>query len=222
MRARVLALDRDAKAPAPAGHRAIGTGRRQRLDDGLDDLLPAMIGRQGHRRPRVGPHHRARLGDNRDRPKSAVVFRGMRVDQIGQRDDDRGVHVGVGRVDKARHLLVRVREVDCQIAAALCDRGANIDVVIAAPVIVEHCFPVINAVLPPGDDRAGLALGAVEHRLDRRIRDRPAEFAGERQKAALPDMRRPDHRREVAAKIPRVADIGRDHLRRSRRGSPRS
>src|SRR5438105_15101981 len=49
-RARVFALYRDAKAAAPAGHRTFGAGRRQGLDDRLDELLAAMIGRQGHRR----------------------------------------------------------------------------------------------------------------------------------------------------------------------------
>src|SRR5205823_5401502 len=43
-RARVLALDRDAKAAAPAGHRPVGAGRRQRLDDRFDNFLAAMIG----------------------------------------------------------------------------------------------------------------------------------------------------------------------------------
>src|SRR5206468_10749453 len=42
--ARVLALDRDAKAAPPPGHRALGAGRRQRLDDRLYDFLAAMAG----------------------------------------------------------------------------------------------------------------------------------------------------------------------------------
>src|SRR5439155_23819413 len=46
----VPALDRDAEAAAPAGHRAVGTGRRQRLDDRLDDLLADVIGGEGPRR----------------------------------------------------------------------------------------------------------------------------------------------------------------------------
>ena len=82
----------------------------------------------------------------------------------------------------------------------------------AAAVIVEHCLAVIDAVPPLGDDRPGLALGAVEHRLDRGVGDRPAEFGRQCQQPPLADMRRADHRREIAAKIARVADIGRDHL----------
>src|SRR5438067_2084315 len=38
---RVAALDRDAEPPAPAGHRPLRAGRRQCLDDRLDDLLAA-------------------------------------------------------------------------------------------------------------------------------------------------------------------------------------
>src|SRR5439155_15910079 len=71
----VPALDRDAEAAAPAGHRAVGTGRRQRLDDRLDDLVAAMIRGQRHRRAGVGPDHGARLGDDRDWTKGAVVLR---------------------------------------------------------------------------------------------------------------------------------------------------
>src|SRR6266542_982882 len=92
----------------------------------------------------IGPHHRARLGDDLDRTKGAVVFWGVRVDQIGQRDDDRGIHVRVGRVDEARDLGLRVGEVDLQIAAGFGDRGADMDVVVAAPIIVEQRLAVID------------------------------------------------------------------------------
>src|SRR5206468_782948 len=84
--------------PAPAGHCPLRAGRRQRLDDRLDDLLAAVVGGQGDWRAGVGPYHGARLGDDLDWPKGAVVFRGVRVDQIGQRDDDRGIHVRVGGI----------------------------------------------------------------------------------------------------------------------------
>ena len=86
------------------------------------------------------------------------------------------------------------------------------DVVVAAAVVVEQRLAAINPVLPFGDYRAGLPLGAVEHRFDRRVGDLPAKFLGERQHPALADMGRADHRREVAAEIARMADIGRDHL----------
>ena len=83
----------------------------------------------------------------------------------------------------------------------------------AAPVIVEHCLAAIDAILPSRNLRPGLALGAVEHRLDRRIGDRPAELRCQRQQAPLAEMRRADHRGKVAAEVARVAHIGRDHLK---------
>ncbi len=210
--ARVASLDRDAEAAAPAGHRALGAGRRQRLDDRLEDLLGAVVGRQRDRRAGIGPDHGAGFGDDLERAEGAVVFRRVRVDQVGQRDDDRRIHVGVGRIDKARDLRMRVAEVDLQVAARFRDRRADMDVLVAAPVVVEHRLAEIDPVPPLRDDRAGLPLGAVEHGFDRGVRRLPAEFVRQRQKAPLADMRRADHRREVAAEIARVADIGRDHL----------
>ena len=106
-------------------------------------------------------------------------------------------------------------ESDRSIARSLprfVDRGADVDVVVAAAVVVEQRLAVVDAVRPFGDDRAGLPLGAVEHRLDRGVGDRPAELRGQRQKAPLADMGRADHRREIAAEIARMAHIGRDHL----------
>ena len=79
-------------------------------------------------------------------------------------------------------------------------------------VVVEESLAVVDAVLPCRDHRARLALGAIQHRLDRGVRRLPAELAGERQHAPLPDMRRADHRREVAAEIVRMAHVGRQHL----------
>jgi hypothetical protein len=120
--------------------------------------------------------------------------------------------VRIGRVDEARHLLVRIREIDDEIAAAFGDRGTDVNVVVAAAVVVEKCLAAVDAVLPAGDDRPGPALGAVEHGLDRRIGDRPAERRRQRQQSPLTEMRRADHRGEIAAEVARVADIGRDHL----------
>ena len=209
---RILALDGDAETASPAGHRAVGAGRRQGLDDRLDDLLPAVVGRQGDGCSGVGPHHRARFCNDRQRAEGAVVFGCVGVDQVGQRDDDRGIHVRVGGVDEARHLLVRVGQIDRQVAAALRYRRADVNVIVAAAVIVEQCLTLVDAVPPLGDDCAGLAFGAVEHRLDCCIGERPAEFGRQREQPPLADMRRADHRREIAAEIAWVPDIGRDHL----------
>src|SRR5215467_16270419 len=142
----ILALDRDAEAAAPAGHRAPGAGRRERLYDRLDDLLAAVVGRQRNRRAGIGPDDRAGLRHDVERAKRAVVFRRMRIDQVRQRDDDRGIHVGVGRVYEARDLRVRVGQVDLQIAAGFCNRCADVDVLVAAPVIVEPRLAEIDAV----------------------------------------------------------------------------
>src|SRR5205823_12261933 len=79
-RAWVLALDRDAEPAAPAGHRALRTGRCQRLDDRLDDFLAAMIGRQSDRRAGISPDDRAGFGDDVERAEGAVVFGRVRVD----------------------------------------------------------------------------------------------------------------------------------------------
>src|SRR4051812_30529650 len=42
--ARVLALDGDPEAPTPTRHRALRTGRRQRLHNRFDDLVGRMAG----------------------------------------------------------------------------------------------------------------------------------------------------------------------------------
>jgi hypothetical protein len=72
-RARILALDRDAEAPAPAGHRAVRAGRRERLDDRLDDFLRAVAGAERDRCALARPHDGAFLDDHLDRPQHAVV-----------------------------------------------------------------------------------------------------------------------------------------------------
>src|SRR5205823_3055607 len=48
-RARVYALDGDAKAPRPPGDDALGTAGPEGLDDGLGDLLRAVVGGERHR-----------------------------------------------------------------------------------------------------------------------------------------------------------------------------
>src|SRR5205807_2347876 len=53
--------DRDAEAPRPAGQHAVRAAWGERLDHRLRDLLRAVVGRQRHRRGRVGPDHRAFL-----------------------------------------------------------------------------------------------------------------------------------------------------------------
>ena len=176
------------------------------------DLLRAVIGAQRHRRALVRPHDGAGLGDHLQRAERAVVLRRVRIDQIGQRHHDRGAHVREGRVDESDHLLMRIRQIDGQVAASLGHCRADVDVGVAMAVVIEERLAVVHAVLPGRDHRARLAFGAVEHRLDRRVRGVPAELAGERQHAPLADMRRADHRREVAAEVVRMAHVGHQHF----------
>jgi hypothetical protein len=112
----------------------------------------------------------ALAGHDRDGPEGAVVLRRLRVDQIRQRDHHRGARVRIGGVDEPVHLLVAVREVDLEVAAALRDLGADVDVLEAVPVVVDHRLAVVDAVGPLTDHGAHLPLRPVENRLDGAVR----------------------------------------------------
>ena len=210
--ARVDALDGDAVAPAPACHGAVGAGRRECPHDRLDDLLPAVAGAQRDGRAWPRPDDGALLHLNLDRPESAVVFRGVGIDQVGERHHHGRLGVGEGGVDDADHLRVAVGQVDLEVAARLGDAGANVDVLELVAVVVEEGLPCIDAIFPSGDDRTHLALGAVEHGLDAGVRRRRAELLHEPLQAPLADARRADHGGQVAAEVARVADVEDDHL----------
>ena len=164
--ARVFALDGDAEALAPAGHGALRTGGRQRLDDRLDDLLAAMAGAERDRRAFVGPHDGALFGDHLDRPEGSAVLRRVGIDQEGDRHADGGPGVGVGGIDEAGHLRIGVRQIDHEIAAPFGDLGVDADILVAAAVVVEQRQAFIDAFLPFGENRAGLPLGGVEDGFD--------------------------------------------------------
>ena len=104
------------------------------------------------------------------------------------------------------------REVDLEVAAALGDRGADLDVDGAVAVVVEHRLAAIDAVPPARDHRPHLALGAIEHGLDRGVGGGAAELGEQRAKAPLADPGGADHRREIATKLARMADVEDDHL----------
>ena len=55
---------------------------------------------------------------------------------------------------------MRIREVDLEIAAALGDGGADVDVLEFVAIVVENGLAAVDAVLPFRDHRPGLALGA--------------------------------------------------------------
>ena len=82
----------------------------------------------------------------------------------------------------------------------------------AMAVIVEKRLAVEDAVLPGRDDRARLLLRRVEDRLDRGFDDGRAEFAEQFRHAPLAEMRRAQHRGEIAAKFAGVADVERQQV----------
>ena len=126
--ARIDALDGDAEAPSPAGHRALRAGGRQRPDDRLDDLLAAVVGAQRDRRAGPRPDDRAFLELHVSGRNAPSFFGVSGIDQVGERHDDGGVRVGEGGVDEADDLRVAVGEIDLEVAAALGDAGADVDV----------------------------------------------------------------------------------------------
>ena len=95
-----------------------------------------------------------------------------------------------------------------EIAATQRDPRVNVDVVKAVSVVVEMGDTLVLPVRPLGDDGgAGLAFGAVEHRLHRGMGGLGAELGAQGVQPAFADPGRPDHRRHVAPEVPRVADV---------------
>ena len=104
------------------------------------------------------------------------------------------------------------RQVDLDIAALLGDLRRDPDVGAAMAVIVEKRLAVKHAVLPGRDHGAGLLLGRVENGLDRGFDHRRAELAEQFCHTPLAEMRRPQHRGEIAAKFARVSDVQRQQV----------
>ena len=210
--ARVFALDRDPEPAAPAGHRALRAGRRQRLHDRLDDFIRGMAGAQRHRPARIGPHHRALLGDHLQRPQRAGVLGDFGVDQIGKGHRHRRLHVGVRGVHKTGRLRIGVGQVDLDVAALLGDLGGDADIGAAMAVIVEKRLAMKDAVLPGRDHGPRLLLRRIEDRLDRRFDHRRAELRKQSRQPPLAEMRRAQHRGEVAAEFAGVANVQRQQI----------
>src|SRR5262245_11816870 len=210
--ARVHALHRHSIAAAPTLLGTLVTGWRQSADDGLDDLLSAMVGAQGDRRTRTRADDGALFYFQAQGPKGAVVLGRLRVDQVGERNHRSRIGIGIGRIDEPRNLRVAVAEVDLKVAAVLQDAGAYRDVMGAVPIIIEKGLPRIGTIRPRGDDGAYLPLGCIEHGRDGRVCHRRAELVEELQQTALADARRADHRRQIAAKIAGMAHIEHDHF----------
>ena len=98
-------------------------------------------------------------------------------------------------------------QVDLDIAAALGNFCGDPDVAAAVTIVVQKRLAVENPVLPGRYHCAGLLLGGIENGFHRGLDDRRTEFRKQPRQPALPQMRRTDHRRQIAAKIAGVADI---------------
>src|SRR4029077_10237749 len=79
-------------------------------------------------------------------------------------------------------------------------------------VLVEKRLAVKDAVLPGRDHRAGLLLGRIEDRFNGGCDDGRAELREQFRDAPLAEMRSPEHRGEVAAKLARVSDVQRQQI----------
>ena len=210
-RARIPPLEGNPKPLAPRRHRLLRAGGSESGDHRLDDLLPAVGGRHGDRRPVFGPHDRAPLRDDLDRPHGPVVLRDLGVEEVGEGHHHRGSGVRPRGVEEASDLGVGVGEVHPEIASRDGRRRADGDVRVAAPVVVEERRPLVGAVLPPGDDRPRLGLHGVEDPVGG-VRDRVRpQLVDELEEAALPETHRADLGREVPQEVAGVADIDLEH-----------
>ena len=210
--ARVLALDGNAEAPAPAGHGAVRAGGRQGPDDGLYDFLGAMGRGQGDRRAGIGPNHAALPGDHLDGTERAVVLRRLRVEQKGQGHRHARLHVGMGRVDERGNLVVRSAQVDFQIAALDGGLGPDRDILVAPPIVVQQGDTVIDTVLPGGDDIAGLGFGSIENDIDGGQDHIGVKLVHQLLQPPLAQAHRTDLGGQIALEIARMAHIRRQHL----------
>ena len=110
-------------------------------------------------------------------------------------------------------LRIGLRQVDLDVAAALGDLGGNADVVAAAAVVIEKRLAIKHAVLPGRDHRARLLLGGIKNLFRPRLRPTGApNSANSFDMPPLAEMRRADHRREIAAEVARVAHVQRQHV----------
>ena len=199
------------RRPHPAITRSGHAGASARMIASMISCAQWLVARVTAR-ALARPDHGALLRNHFKRAERAVVLRGVGVDEVGERHRHRGAHVRVRRVDEPEHLRVGVAQIDAQIAAAHRHPGADVDVVEPVAVVVEMGDALVLPVRPLGDDRAGLALGAVEHRFDRGAGGPGAELGEQRVQPPFADPGRADHRRHVAAKIPRMAHVEHDHL----------
>src|SRR5215813_1545493 len=210
--ARVLARDGDTEAARPAGEGALGARAGERLDDGLGDLLRAVVGGERHRRGRMRPRDGARLRLDLDGTEGALIFRDARIEEIGQRHMHRRHGVRVRGVHEADHLRVALREIHDQRVAFLGHGGAKRDVLDAVAVVVENRDAPVDTILPGADAGAALALRTVQHRAYRGGGGVHAVVVHQLEEPALTHARRAEHGPQVAEEIPRMADVGGDEV----------
>src|SRR5207244_8860284 len=103
-------------------------------------------------------------------------------------------------------------EVHPETVARLPDGRPDRDVGGAVAVVVEDRFSAVHAVAPGPDARAGPALRAVQDLLDRPGHRLHAVLVHHAEQTPLPQPRRADGGTEIAQEVPRMADVGRDHL----------
>ncbi len=162
--ARIFAFNRNAKTPPPAGHGPLGASLGQGFDNCFDDFLGAMRGAKRYRRTGIGPYNGAWFSNHFYRAQRAVVFGNGRIEQESKRHGHRRLGIGMRRVFyKAGDFRIRLTQIDLQSACAFSDFGADGDVAVAATVIVEQSFTVVDAVLPVGDNRARLFFRCVQN-----------------------------------------------------------
>ena len=103
-------------------------------------------------------------------------------------------------------------QIDLDVAAFLGHLGGNADIGAAMAVIVEKRLAVEDAVLPGRDHSPRLLLRRVEDRLHGGFHHRRAELGKQSRQPPLAEMRRAQHRGEVAAEFAGVADVQRQQI----------
>ena len=98
-------------------------------------------------------------------------------------------------------------EVHPEIASRDGRGGADGDVRVAAPVVVEKRLAVVGAVPPARDDGPGLRLRRVQDPVGGADDGVRSELIDELEEAALSEAHRADLGREVAQEVPGVPDV---------------
>ena len=115
-------------------------------------------------------------------------------------------------IDEAGRLGVGSRQVDLDVASSLGDLRRDPDVVATMTVIVEKGLALKHTVFPARNHGTRLLLGGIKDRLHRCFDDGLAELGEQPRQPAFAEMGRADHRREIAAEFPGIADVQRQQV----------